>query len=125
LSTVDTVAEDEELWARQRAGQRSAAGVVLKVSARLTDLPAVIRAAEGGSVVSRAGLGLSWLAFAGPERAVAARAALAPRHVVALDGAGRLDPPPLCDPALVALTARVKARFDPARIFRPGAFGGL
>ena len=44
---------------------------------------------------------------------------------MALDGAARIGHPPLTDPALVALTARIKARFDPARIFRPGAFGGL
>jgi FAD/FMN-containing dehydrogenase len=41
-----------------------------------------------------------------------------------LDGAARLDQPPLADPALAALTERVKARFDPARVFRPGAMGG-
>jgi glycolate dehydrogenase FAD-binding subunit len=125
LSTVEVVEDDEALWQRQRAGQRSADGVVLKVSARLTELPLVIRAARGAPVVSRAGLGLSWLSFASPEPVAAVRAALAPRHCVALDGAARVDNPPLSDPGLVALTARVKARFDPARVFRPGAFGGL
>ena len=125
MDTVRTVEDDDELWQHQRAGQRSADGVVLKVSAKLTDLPTVIRAAGGGDVVSRAGLGLSWLSFPTADRVATARAALAPRHCVALDGAGRVDNPPLSDPGLVALTSRVKARFDPARIFRPGAFGGL
>jgi glycolate oxidase FAD binding subunit len=125
FSTVDIVdTDDEPLWQRQRDGQRSPDGVVLKVSGRLTDLPAVIRAATGAEVVSRAGLGLSWLRFQDPEVAVKARKALAPRTCVVLDGAARLDHPPLADPALAALTERVKARFDPARAFRPGAMGG-
>jgi glycolate oxidase FAD binding subunit len=122
LSTVDIQDDDEELWRRQRAGQRSADAVVLKVSHRLTDLP--LLCAQGFPLVSRAGLGLSWLTV-DPASVARVRAALAPRHCVALDGAARVDNPPLADPALVALSTRVKARFDPARRFRPGAFGGL
>ena len=131
LSAVTVHADDQELWHRQRAGQRSADSAVLKVSGRLTDLPAVIAVAvaQGASVVSRAGLGLSWLSFhAGadlPARVDAARRALAPRTCVVLDGAHLVAPGVLTDPALVTLTGRVKARFDPARVFRPGAFGGI
>ena len=55
----------------------------------------------------------------------AVRATLAPRHCLALDGAGSVADAGLADPALVALTERVKARFDPVRLFRPGAFGGI
>jgi glycolate oxidase FAD binding subunit len=131
LSTVDIVSDDHHSWTEQRAGQRSDDGVVIKVSGRLTDLPSVIEAARasGATVVSRAGLGLSWLRFpSGPtlaEHVAAARTALAPRHCVALDGAGLVDNPGLTDPALVALTSRVRERFDPAGLFRPGAFGGI
>ncbi len=117
------------LWSAQRAGQRCPDGIVLKVSHRLTGLGDIIAAARSNdaTVVTRAGLGLSWLRFAGgdPARAGAARGALAPRPCLALDGAARVDNPGLTDPALRALTERVKARFDPERRFRPGAFGGI
>jgi glycolate oxidase FAD binding subunit len=43
------------------------------------------------------------------------------------DGADRIeDPWPAVDPGALAVMERIKARFDPARTFRPGAFvGGL
>jgi glycolate oxidase FAD binding subunit len=131
LEGVETVEDDKDLWQAQRAGQRSADGAVMKVSGRPTDLPAVIRAADAGraTVVSRAALGLSWLAFAPgedlAERVATARQALAPRPCTVLDGAGRVqDPWPAPAPGALAVMERIKARFDPARIFRPGAFVG-
>jgi glycolate oxidase FAD binding subunit len=44
-----------------------------------------------------------------------------------LDGGERLrDPWPAPPPAALAVMERIKARFDPAQVFRPGAFvGGL
>jgi glycolate oxidase FAD binding subunit len=133
LEGVEAVEDDKELWQAQRAGQRSADGAVLKVSGRPTDLPAVVRAAEAGraTVVSRAALGLSWLAFAPgddlADRVATARQALAPRACTVLDGAARVaDPWPAPAPGALVVMERIKARFDPARIFRPGAFvGGL
>jgi glycolate oxidase FAD binding subunit len=129
LEAVQVTDDDAALWERQRALQRSD-GAVLKVSGRPTDLPAVIRAAEahGATVVSRAGLGLSWLAFAPgadlAERVAAVRQALAPRACTVLDGADRVgDQWPEAGGAQVVME-RLKARFDPARIFRPGAFVG-
>jgi glycolate dehydrogenase FAD-binding subunit len=115
--------DDDELWARQRAAQRSD-GVVVKVSGRPTDLEAVIAAAGGARVVSRAGVGISYVADADVD---ALRAALAPRACTVLDGAdGVSDPWPAVDPGALAVMERIKARFDPARTFRPGAFvGGL
>jgi glycolate oxidase FAD binding subunit len=131
LEGVEATEDDRELWQAQRAGQRSTDGAVLKVSGRPTDLPAAIRAAEGGraTVVSRAALGLSWLAFAPgddlAERVATARQALAPRACTVLDGARRVgDPWPPLEPGALAVMERIKARFDPARIFRPGAFVG-
>jgi glycolate oxidase FAD binding subunit len=118
--------DDAELWAQQRARQRSRDGVVVKVSGRPTDLPAVIGAARdaGGTVVSRAALGISYVAGAD---VASLREAVAPRACTVLDGADRVpDPWPTVDPGALTVMERIKARFDPGRTFRPGAFvGGL
>jgi glycolate oxidase FAD binding subunit len=116
--------DDHELWAQQRARQRAPDGVVVKVAGRPTDLPTVIRAAGGASVVSRAGLGISYVAGAD---VAALRSAVAPRACTVLDGADRVDDPwPAVDPGALKVMERIKARFDPGRTFRPGAFvGGL
>jgi glycolate oxidase FAD binding subunit len=115
-------------WEQVRALQRSPDGAVLKVSGRPTDLPNVIRAAGDATVVSRAALGLSWIAFPPGEdlaaRVTAVRQALSPRACTVLDGADRVgDVWPDTGAAHVVME-RLKARFDPARIFRPGAFVG-
>ena len=119
--------EDVELWNRQRAMQRSEDGIVLKVSGRPTDLPAVIAAARAqrGTVVSRAAHGLSWLALPDGADVAAVREALHPRPVTVLDGAGKVgDAWPAPPEGTLAVMARLKERFDPARIFRPGAYVG-
>ena len=90
LADARAEVEDVEIWNRQRAMQRSEDGIVLKVSGRPTDLPAVIGAARAqrGTVVSRAALGLSWLALPADADVAAVREALHPRPVTVLDGAG-------------------------------------
>lgn len=125
LEGVQTIIDDEEIWARQRAQQR--APVVLKVSGRPTDLPNVIRAADsvGGIVISRAALGLSWIALKDASGIDALRRALAPRACTVLDGADRVaEPWPVVEPGALALMRRLKERFDPAGAFRPGSFVG-
>lgn len=109
-------------WSEVRALQRGA--VVIKVSGRPTDLPRVIRAADdhSGTVVSRAALGLSWIALQSADAVAAIRAELAPRHCTVLDGADAGQWPE--DVAGQVVMERLKARFDPARIFRPGSFVG-
>jgi glycolate oxidase FAD binding subunit len=106
---------------------------VLKVSARPAELARVLRAAEdaGATVAARAGLGLAWVRLEGDdlaERAGAVRAALAPRACTLLDAPddvrAAVDPWPLPDAGALEVMRRVKARFDPARIFRPGAYVG-
>ena len=129
LDHVETVTDDDVLWWAQRAGQRAArpGEIVVKVSARQTDLANLLRIARtaGASVVSRVALGVSWLVLPPVADVRAIRSALAPRACVVLDGADRVaDPWPAIDDGVLAVMRRVKARFDPHRAFRPGAFVG-
>jgi glycolate oxidase FAD binding subunit len=133
LQEVSAVGDDEELWDEQRAGQRSEAGAVLKVSGRPSDLARMVRAAYGaeGTLVARAALGLGWIALEGEdlvERVRSIRLVLAPRACTLLDAPdtvrSAVDPWPETDEGALEVMRRVKARFDPARIFRPGAFVG-
>jgi glycolate oxidase FAD binding subunit len=126
----DVIEDDDELWAAERSRQRAPDGVVVKVAGVLTDLPDVLRAAEsaGAAVVSRAALGLSWVALEGDDlerRTDALRRALDGRPTTVLDGATRVSEPwPSPDPGALAVMERIKSRFDPAGTFRPGAFVG-
>jgi glycolate oxidase FAD binding subunit len=125
LGDVELIGPDDELWAHRRAAQRGE--LVVKVSGRPTDLPNVLRTAQaaGGRVASRAALGLSWIALPARADVAAIRRALAPRACTVLDGADRVsDPWPAVEPGRLALMERVKARFDPARTFRPRSFVG-
>ena len=118
--------DDAERWAELRDRQRG--DLVVKVSGRPTDLPTLIDALPaGGSLVSRAALGLSWVSLPEPADVAPLRAAMAPRACTVLDGAERVDDPwPAVDPGTLAVMRRVKQRFDPAGAFRPGTFvGGL
>jgi glycolate oxidase FAD binding subunit len=121
LEDAGTAEDDDELWMTQRVHQRSAC--VLKVSGRITDLPAVCR--TGARVVGRAGLGLYWLSL-DPGSVAAVREELAPRACTLLDGPPELRAEAWAapDPGALAVMARVKERFDPSRIFRPGTFVG-
>jgi glycolate oxidase FAD binding subunit len=129
LEAVKIVTDDAGLWARQRASQRATSngGVVIKVASRPMDLAVILRAVDsaGGSVTSRAGLGLSWLALPDPANVDVLRRSLAPRACTVLDGADRVSSPwPVVDPGALAVMRRIKERFDPRRTFRPGAFVG-
>jgi len=133
LEDVGSSADDVELWQAQRNGQRSVDGAVVKVAARPADLGAVLTAARdaGATAVGRAALGISWLTLDGDDlsgRVQALRAELAPRACTVLDAPeavrGACEPWPDPDPGALAVMRRVKERFDPARIFRPGAFVG-
>jgi glycolate oxidase FAD binding subunit len=124
---------DAEAWERQRDGQRSAEGIVLRVSALQTELPRVIRAAEGvgARVVGRVPLGLCWLRIEerSPEEAADAverlRAELSPHACAVLDAPaslrGKIDSWGPRDSGTVELMRRVKERFDPAGVCNPGA----
>lgn len=155
LASVEVESDDDEpLWQQHRELQRSPDGAVLKVSALPSELPIVLAAARsaGASVVSRAALGLSWLAFAHEQslaqRVAAVRAELAPRACLLLDGGAGLHADATfrgvalpsngelpdgsadvaadatlrgaLDAGAIALMERVRERFDPAGVFRPG-----
>ena len=123
LEQCEVVEDDDELWMTQRVRQRGAC--ILKVSGLATDLPAVCRA--GGAVVGRPALGLFWLSLPPDAEAVAtARELLAPRACTLLDAPPELRADAWAQPeaGALAVMARIKERFDPARIFRPGTFVG-
>jgi glycolate oxidase FAD binding subunit len=135
LDGAEVVEDDEPLWVAQREGQRSADGIVVRVSALPTELPAVLRAADnaGASVVARAGVGVSYLALpatGGAEAIGRLRAELSPAAAVVLDAPaelrGAIDPWGVEGGGELALARRVKERFDPQRICNPGLFlGGI
>ncbi|MDP9400646.1 MAG: FAD-binding oxidoreductase [Actinomycetota bacterium] len=128
--------DDEALWEAQRGGQRSADGVVARVSATPDRLVDVLQGAReaGAQLVGRAALGLAWLRLEGlapadtVARVAALRARLAPAPCVVLDAPREvrdaLDPWGPIAPATLALMRAVKARFDPLGTLEPGTFVG-
>ena len=126
-------ADDEELWERQRAGQRSTDGTVVRVSGLASELPAVLRAAEeaGGSLVGRGGMGLSWIVLPAQDdgELIATiedlRRRLRPFTCVVLDAStdvrAKID---VWGEDALPLMRRVKARFDPHNVCNPGIFVG-
>jgi glycolate oxidase FAD binding subunit len=127
LDALDVPSSDREVWDEQRARQRSATGIVIKVAGRPSDLATVLRAARAarGAVVARAALGLAWITLPPNFNVQSLRRALAPRACTVLDGAHQAsDPWPALDPGVSALMRRVKDGFDPTRTFAPAPFGG-
>jgi glycolate oxidase FAD binding subunit len=130
LEQVDVVTADEPLWARQRAGQRSASLALVRVAARPSRLAAVLAASDscGGTLVGRATVGTSYIELE-PDAVPRLRAALPPGALgVVLDGPAELrrtlDPWGIVPPAELELMRRVKQRFDPAGTCNPGVFAG-
>jgi glycolate oxidase FAD binding subunit len=128
---ADVVEDDAALWQQQRAHQRSQSQTVVKVSALPVDLAKVLRAAGqlDGTVVGRAGLGLSWVTLPGGADAVHdLRAALAPAACVVADAPGAVrravDPWDAERSEPLALMHRVKERFDPDGVCNPGLYVG-
>jgi glycolate oxidase FAD binding subunit len=128
----EVVDDDRPLWWRQAAAQRSAEGMVVRVSTTQQGVAAALAAARGagGSAVGRAALGLVWLALpeASAEAVRALRAQLAPAPCVVLDAPEAvreaIDPWDEADPGRLGLMRRVKERFDPHGICNPGLFAG-
>jgi len=127
LTAVDVIEDDGGLWARQRAGQRSAQRALARVSVGPSRLAAVLALADacGATVIARAALGVCYLelepqwlrALLGGLPAGArgvlldlpAGAAVEERRVRGGDAGTR------------ELMSAVKLGFDPAGICNPGA----
>jgi glycolate oxidase FAD binding subunit len=131
LEQVELTDADAELWARQRAGQRSAERALLRVAARPSELAQVLRAADacGATLVGRAAFGHSFIDVDPAELGRLVERLPSGTRRVLLDGPrpfrDTLDPwgdPPA--PQTLALMQRIKARFDPAQICNPGVFVG-
>lgn len=127
------MADDDALWERQRAGQRSPEGTVVRVSGLAAELAKVVQSAEevGASLVGRAGLGLSWLTLdREPSEVVSSveelRRRLHPFPCVVLDApvAVRKNLDVWGEGQAVSLMRRVKVRFDPQGACNPGIFVG-
>jgi glycolate oxidase FAD binding subunit len=122
--------DDAGLWARQRAGQRSAQRALMRVHHRPRQVDSVLAAADaaGATVVGRAALGIAYLTLDVPQIA-AVRAALPDEAAgVVLDlpaGArGAVRPWNVPEGAELELMRELKAEFDPAGICNPGVFVG-
>jgi glycolate oxidase FAD binding subunit len=129
---AETVDDDDRLWDEQRAGQRSADGIVVRVSGVQSQLADQLRAAEraGGALVGRAAYGLSWVALDGDSAGAIGdlRQALAPSPCVVLDAPDevrrKVDVWGVEDSTAIRLMRRVKERFDPAGACSSGVLVG-
>ncbi len=128
LEQVDVATDDEPLWERQRAGQRSHEHALMRLAAAPSQLPSVLRAVDAcsGTVVGRVALGSSFVELE-PEAISTLRDRI-PRGTVAtlLDAPaqtrGQLDPWGASERPAVELMRRVKERFDPSGTCNPGLF---
>ncbi len=132
LDDPGVVEDDDELWAGQRARQRAPEGAVAEGRGHALGPPGGAarrrgrRRHRGLARVARADLDRARPGEDLAARADAVRAALpAGASATVLDGGGALrDPWPAPPPAALVVMERIKSRFDPARVFRPGAFAG-
>jgi glycolate oxidase FAD binding subunit len=128
LEWVEVTADDESLWDRQRAGQRSRGQALIRVSAPASALAAVLSAADScaGTVVGRVALGSIFIEL-DPDTVPRLRKELPPGVTAILLDAppairAQIDPwGPAARPA-VELMRRVKMRFDPTGTCNPGLF---
>jgi glycolate oxidase FAD binding subunit len=130
LDDIDIASSDEELWAHQRAAQRSSTRAIVRVGARPSALEHVLRTTEacGGSLVGRSALGLSFVEVE-PEAVGRLRDLLGPGAFSVLQDApadllAQLDP--WGDPGAPALELmkQIKTRFDPLHACNRGVFVG-
>ena len=133
----EIVEDDDPLWTRNREAQRSADGMVVKVSALPGEVSLVLREvrSRNAMAVMRAGLGLAYVSLRGDHSDLIGaldemRRSLAPRSCVVLDAAeeirAKVDVWGAVDAGGLAVMRRLKQRFDPQRICNRGIFiGGI
>lgn len=122
--------DDAALWARQRAGQRSADRALVRLRSRPAELGTVLALADSAeaTVVGRAALGIFYLTVnvnqIAPLRAGLPEGATAVVLDLPTSARGAVDPWALSDGPELELMRRIKRRFDPADICNPGVFVG-
>ncbi|MHB8658998.1 MAG: FAD-binding oxidoreductase [Solirubrobacteraceae bacterium] len=130
LEQLDVVEDDEPLWLRQRAGQRSTRRALVRIAARPSALAGLLRATDavGGTLVGRAAIGTVYVELV-PDAVVALLSQLPPgAQAVILDAPLSVrtsqDPWGGQSTGTLELMRRVKQRFDPAGVCNPGVFVG-
>jgi glycolate oxidase FAD binding subunit len=125
LEAVDAVEDDNRLWERQRAGQRSADAALVRIAARPSLLGELLALADKhGALVGRAALGTSYIECE-PGAVSDLRSSLPTgATAVVLDGPLELARWAAIEEPAVELMRRVKERFDPAGACNPGVFVG-
>ncbi|HTX46164.1 MAG TPA: FAD-binding oxidoreductase [Solirubrobacteraceae bacterium] len=126
----DLAGDDEALWERQRAGQRSSERALVRIAARPSALATVVEAADrcAGTLVGRAALGISYLELDPNAVGGLLRSPPAGARCTVLDAPAELraeiDPWGPVAPGALALMQRIKQRFDPGSVCAPGVFAG-
>jgi glycolate oxidase FAD binding subunit len=130
LAHVDVTDDDGGLWARQRAGQRSARRALVRIATRPSRIPGLLDAVDlvAGTLVGRGALGISYVEL-DPEAVRRLLDALPDDAVAVLGDApaelrAELDPWSAPNGPLMDLMRRIKQRFDPAAVCNPGVFAG-
>lgn len=129
LEDASVRADDNTLWARQRAGQRARNGAAVRVSAPPAALPELLALSDdGATAVGRAALTTAYLAL-DVNKVAPLRAGLpAGASAVVLDlpapARGAIDLWGPISPPLLARMRALKARFDPDGVCNPGIFAG-
>jgi glycolate oxidase FAD binding subunit len=122
--------DDAGLWARQRAGQRSADRGLLRLDHDPQQLDSVLYAADAGgaTVVGRAVLGIAYLTLDVAEIATVRGALPDQAGALALDlpgsARGTVQPWNVAEGPALELMRELKGEFDPAGICNPGVFVG-
>ncbi|HEY3728785.1 MAG TPA: FAD-binding oxidoreductase [Solirubrobacteraceae bacterium] len=128
LERTEVTADDQGLWERQRAGQRSSSQALVRISTRPSTLASLLRAADAcaGTVVGRAALGSIYVEL-DPDAVGRLREELPPGTVsTVLDAPpatrAELDPWGPAQRPAIELMRRVKMRFDATGTCNPGLF---